>query len=93
MGTMIKKDNTYIEATTEAVNKILSIANGQSMFISASGLANNEVIDIQVWQGNQYVSSGELLTATQVAGILDGPGDYRLAKSATASPAGVYVTG
>lgn len=87
------QDNTFIAPTTGTANKSLEIRNGQSRYLSASQLAGAETVDIETWEGNAYVATGEQLTASAPAKMLDGPGYYRLSKSATVASCGVYVTG
>jgi hypothetical protein len=86
-------DNTFITAATIATSKELPIMSGDSRVvrISADALVSAEVVDIQVWMGAAFVSSGEELTATAPSKILDGPGLYNLAKGTTASPCAVFL--
>ncbi len=86
-------NNTYIAAVTAADTKLLSLNNGQSVTISASGLAGAEVIDVQVLQGTVYASVGEELTVAEPAKILDGPGQYQISKGVTVGVVGVYIDG
>lgn len=86
-------DNTFIAATTSAVSKKLTLANGQDVTISASGLAGAEVVDIQILQGTSYVNTGEQLTASAITTVLQGPGQFQLAKGSSVSASAVYVDG
>jgi hypothetical protein len=85
-------DNTFIATATGATTRALSLFRDQSVLISADALAGVEVVDIQVWNGASYDDSGDQLTATAPAKLLDGPGEYQLSKSVTASTCAVFKT-
>lgn len=85
-------DNTFIAADTAATTGEISInSNRDGVRISADNLAGAEVVEVQFWCVDEYVNSGEQLTATAPSKILSGPGFYQLAKGVTASACAVCV--
>lgn len=87
------EDNTFIDPVTAAANKELTLPQNRQVQVSANNLAGAEVVDIEVWQGDDYGASGDQLTADEPVRLLEGPGHFRLSKSVTAGACGVYVTG
>ena len=87
------KDNTLIAPATGATTGDFWVRSEERFQarISADALAGIEVVDVQVWMGTAFVSSGEELTTTEPSKIINGPGSYRLSKGVTASPCGLYL--
>ena len=85
---------TLLDPTTSAANSQQFTVTDKGVTVKANALAGAEEADIQILIGTTWKNTGDSLTATYSAGIISGdsPGRYRVAKDATASSCGIYLS-
>lgn len=85
------------QTAAESTGVELKTFSAISVVLVASGLASNEEVDIEIWNGVAYVpyrntsGSAVTLTATSYMQVLPGGVLYRIKKDATAAAGGVVA--
>ena len=80
--------------TAAATSSGFQREEGQSATVFATALAGTETVTISISHdgGTTFVNTGYALTATEPAAHLDGPGIFRMSKSATAGACAVMAS-